>query len=81
MAAASGVRRYGARSPIRSGPVFGIAPLARSVTPVNFRSEVASISIPHGIAPGTYTWLSALTAAGTMNLVSEIAAQRFVITP
>jgi hypothetical protein len=63
------------------GPVVGIVPLARNVMPVNFRSVIAAISIPHGIPLGTYTWLSALTATGTMNLVSEIAAQRFVIEP
>ena len=64
-----------------NGPVLGIVPIARNVKPVNFNGVVASISIPPGAPAGTYTWLSALTSAGTMNLVSDISERHFVITP
>jgi hypothetical protein len=64
-----------------NGPVLGIVPIARNVKPVNFNGVIASISIPPGAPAGTYTWLSALTSAGTMNLVSDISERHFVITP
>ena len=64
-----------------SGPVLGIVPIARNVKPVNFKGVVASISIPPGAPAGTYTWLSALASAGTLNLVSDISERHFVITP
>ena len=62
------------------GPVAGIVPIARNITPANFTGVVASITIPPGAPRGTYTWLSALTAAGTMGLVSDISEQHFTIT-
>lgn len=61
------------------GPVAGIVPIARNIMPVNFSGVVATITIPRGAPRGTYTWLSALTAAGTMSLVSEISEQNFTI--
>jgi len=62
------------------GFVAGLAPLAQNVTPVNFNGVVASLAIPAGTPAGTYTWLSAHTAAGTLNLVSEILETHFTIT-
>jgi Ice-binding-like len=64
-----------------NGPVLGIVPIARNVKPVNFKGVIASIRIPPGAPAGTYTWLSALTSAGTLNLVSDISERHFVITP
>jgi hypothetical protein len=64
-----------------SGLVPGLSPLARNVTPVNFRGVIASLAIPAGTPAGTYAWLSGHTAAGTHNLVSEISELRFTIAP
>jgi hypothetical protein len=64
-----------------SGLVPGLSPLARNVTPVNFRGVIASLAIPAGTPAGTYAWLSGHTAAGTLNLVSEISELRFTIAP
>ena len=64
-----------------AGLVPGIAPLARKVKPVNFRAVISRLLIPAGVPPGIYTWLSALTATGTLNPVSDISERRFTITP
>ncbi len=64
-----------------AGLVPGLVPLARNVTPVNFRSVMARLVVPEGTPTGTYTWLSGQTAAGTLNLVSEISETRFTIAP
>jgi hypothetical protein len=63
-----------------SGLAAGLVPMARNVTPVNFRAVIAQFAIPAGTPAGTYTWLSGMTAAGTLNLVTEIAEQHFTIT-
>jgi hypothetical protein len=64
-----------------NGLVPGISPLAQNVRPVNFRGVIARLAIPSGTPPGTYAWLSGHTAAGTLNLVSEISELQFTITP
>lgn len=63
-----------------AGLVPGLVPLARGVTPVNYRSVVVQLAIPAGAPAGTYTWLSALTAPGTLNLLSDISVQTFSIS-
>ena len=62
-----------------NGPVHGIVPIARNIRPVGYRGVVASFTIPRGAPRGTYVWLSVLTAAGTMEPVSEISQQRFAV--
>jgi hypothetical protein len=64
-----------------AGLVPGLRPVARNLRPVNFRGVLARLAIPSGTPPGRYAWLSAHTAAGTMNLVSEIAERHFTIRP
>jgi hypothetical protein len=59
----------------------GLKPVARNLRPVNFRGVLARLAIPSGTPPGRYAWLSGHTAAGTMNLVSEISERQFTIRP
>ena len=63
------------------GLVPGLRPLVQNLRPANFRGVLARLAIPSGTPPGTYAWLSAHTAAGTMNLVSEISERHFTIRP
>lgn len=63
------------------GLVPGLVPLARNVQPVSVRQIVVNVAIPPGVPAGTYTWLSGLTAAGTLHLVTEIAERPFTIAP
>lgn len=63
------------------GLVAGLRPLAQNFRPVNFRGTAARLAIPSGTPPGSYAWLSAHTAAGTMNLVTEISERHFTIRP
>jgi hypothetical protein len=37
--------------------------------------------VPPGTPPGLYTWMSALTDAGTLNLRSSIAETAFRVEP
>ena len=64
-----------------AGLVPGIVPLARNFVPVNLDVEILALQVPAGTPPGVYTWLSALTEAGTMNLLTGIAEQPFTIAP
>jgi hypothetical protein len=63
------------------GFVPGIVPIVENIRPVNHRAVIALLAVPSGVPTGTYTWLSALTAPGTLNLVSDISARRFTIVP
>ena len=65
----------------RTGFVPGLVPYARNMKPVNYRAVIARLKIPAGVPAGTYTWFSALAAAGTLDLVSDIAAEYFTIRP
>lgn len=64
-----------------SGLVPGLVPIARGIVPVPFEGAIAQIVVPRGAPPGRYTWLSALSAAGTLNLITPIAESVFTITP
>lgn len=64
-----------------SGLVSGLVPIARGIVPFAFEGTLAHVVIPRGTPPGRYTWLSALTAAGTLNLLTPIAESVFTITP
>jgi Ice-binding-like len=64
-----------------SGLVPGLVPIARGFMPFPFQGSLAQIVVPRGTPPGRYTWLSALTATGTLNLLTPIAESVFTITP
>lgn len=59
----------------------GIVPLARNFVPVDLDLELLALQVPPGTPPGVYKWLSALTQAGTMNLLTGIAERPVTITP
>jgi hypothetical protein len=63
------------------GFAAGIVPIARNIVPVDLDLEVLALQIPPGTPPGLYKWLSALTQAGTMNLLTGIAERPFTIVP
>ena len=63
------------------GLVPGLVPVARGFVPFPYEGAVAQVAVPRGAPPGRYTWLSALTAAGTLNLLTPISESVFTITP
>lgn len=63
------------------GLVPGLVPLARNFVPVDWDGDILALPIPAGAPPGVYTWLSALTRTGTLELLSGISARSFAITP
>ncbi|MCC7178371.1 MAG: DUF3494 domain-containing protein [Acidobacteria bacterium] len=63
------------------GLVPGLVPVARGFAPFAFQGALAQVTVPRGAPAGRYTWLSALTAAGTLNLLTPIAETVFTITP
>ncbi len=63
------------------GLVPGLVPVARGFVPFAFQGALAQVTIPRGAPAGRYTWLSALTAAGTLNLLTPIAETVFTIAP
>lgn len=65
----------------QSGLVPGLAPLARNFVPFDFDGEVLQLPIPQGVPPGIYKWLSALTEAGTLNLLSGLSERAVRIVP
>ena len=64
-----------------SGLVPGLVPIARGVVPFPFDAPVAQFVVPRGAPPGRYTWLSALTATGTLSLLTPISESVFTIKP
>jgi hypothetical protein len=68
-------------SVVGDGLVPGLAPLARNFIPVDFEALLLQIQVPLGTPAGTYTWMSALTDAGTRNLRSGILERSFTIQP
>jgi len=61
--------------------VPGLVPIARNFVPTNFVGEILNLRVPGGTPPGYYTWMSALTEAGTMNLMSGVSERSFTVTP
>jgi hypothetical protein len=61
--------------------VPGLVPLARGFVPVDFDGQILQLQVPMGTPAGTYTWMSALTEAGTLNLLSGLSERTFTITP
>jgi hypothetical protein len=64
-----------------TGLVPGLVPLARNFVPVDWDGDIVALPIPAGAPPGVYTWLSALTRTGTLELLSGISARAFTIAP
>jgi len=61
--------------------VPGLAPLVRNFVPVDFSGTLLQLQVPAGTPPGVYTWMSALTDAGTLNLRSGISERTFTVLP
>jgi hypothetical protein len=68
-------------SVVGGGLVPGLAPIARNFIPVDVDALLLQLQIPLGTPAGTYTWMSALTDAGTRNLRSGIVERSFTIQP
>jgi hypothetical protein len=64
-----------------SALIPGLAPLVRNFIPVDFDGALLQLQIPAGTPAGTYTWMSALTDAGTMNLRSGVSERSFTVQP
>lgn len=60
--------------------VPGLVPIARGFTPFAFNAEVLRFTFTGAEPPGSYTWLGALTQAGTLS-VGTIDEDAFTVTP
>lgn len=69
------------RSLTPGGLVTGLVPWLASQSVGTPSRQVLRLPIPSGTPPGPYTWLSALTAPGTLSLVSAIAQAPFAVLP
>ena len=65
----------------QSGLVPGLTPLVRNFVPFDFDGEVLQLQIPQGVPPGIYKWISALTEAGTLNLLTGLSERAVTIVP
>jgi hypothetical protein len=63
------------------GLVPGIAPIATGLTPIALTQPLLSYTFTGGEPAGTYTWMSALTQAGTGNVVGSIREVPFAFSP
>jgi hypothetical protein len=59
--------------------VPGIVPIARGFQPFDFQGVLAQYTFTGAEPPGTYTWLAALTAPGTLNFVSPLQQVAFSV--
>ena len=64
-----------------AGLVPGLVPLLRNFVPVDYDGEILQLQVPGGTPGGSYTWLSALTEAGTLNLLTGISERTFTVAP
>ena len=64
-----------------SALVPGLAPIARSFIPMDFDGVLLQLQVPPGTPAGSYTWMSALTDAGTLSLRSGIVERSVTILP
>jgi hypothetical protein len=64
-----------------SALVPGLAPVARNFIPVDLDVVLLRLQVPLGTPAGTYTWMSVLTDAGTLNLRSSISERSFTVQP
>jgi hypothetical protein len=61
------------------GLVPGVVPIARGFGPIDFQGVLAQYTFTGAEPPGIYTWISALTAPGTLNLVSPLQQVAFTV--
>jgi hypothetical protein len=61
--------------------VPGIVPLASGFAPFAVSGEVLRVTIPGGVPAATFTWVGALTQAGTANVIPEIDEVPFSLSP
>ena len=59
--------------------VPGLAPIARQFQPFAVHAPIASYQFTGAEPLGSYTWLSALTRPGTLELITEISQQPFQV--
>lgn len=65
-----------------AGLVPGLVAFVRNVSPGSaIALEVLRLVLPAGTPPGRYTWLSALTEAGTLTPLTPIGSTVFTVTP
>ncbi len=65
----------------QAGLVPGLVPLVRNFVPVDFEGELLQLRVPAGTPPGLYKWISALTEAGTLNLLTGLSERSVTIAP
>ena len=65
----------------QAGLVPGLVPLVRNFVPVDFDGEILQLQVPAGTPPGVYKWISALTEAGTLNLLSGLSERSVTVAP
>lgn len=63
------------------GLVPGILPLVRTTVAVSSTIDLLRLPLPAGAPLGQYTWLSALAAPGTLNLLTPIRVSTFSVVP
>ncbi|MEZ5293874.1 MAG: ice-binding family protein [Vicinamibacterales bacterium] len=64
-----------------AGLVPGLVPLARNFVPIDWDGDILALPIPPGAPPGVHVWMSALTRAGTFELLSGISQRAVTIAP
>lgn len=63
------------------GLVPGILPLLRTTVAAPSSIDLLRLPLPAGAPLGPYTWLSALAAPGTLNLLTPIRVSTFTVVP
>lgn len=63
------------------GLVPGILPLLRTTVTGSSTIPLLALPLPAGAPLGQYTWLSALAAPGTLNLLTPIRVSTFAVVP
>lgn len=64
-----------------NGLVPGILPLLRTTVTGASTMDLLRLPLPAGAPLGQYTWLSALAAPGTLNLLTPIRVSTFTVVP
>lgn len=64
-----------------NGLVPGILPLLRTTVTGSSTMDLLRLPLPAGAPLGQYTWLSALAAPGTLNLLTPIRVSTFTVVP